>query len=91
MDLVKDPNAAGPLTRSTSLISNLDKALAWAKQILSSRFNGFDGSEEAVPKGIKASWFGDFVAIEVRHIEHVHDLVQVRADFGDLQIQPKIK
>ena len=27
VDLVKDPNAAGPLTRSTTLKSNLDKAL----------------------------------------------------------------
>ena len=28
VDLVKDPNAAGPLTRSTTLKSNLDKAVA---------------------------------------------------------------
>ena len=54
-------------------------------------FSGFDGFEEAMPKSVKSSRFGDFVTLEVRDIEHVYDLVKVRADFGNLQIQLKIK
>ena len=44
-----------------------------------------------MPKSIKSSRLGDFVAIEVRDIEHVYDLIKVRADFGNLQIQLKFK
>ena len=44
-----------------------------------------------MPKSIEPSWFSDFVTLEVSDIEHVYDLVQMRADFGDLQIQVKIE
>ena len=51
----------------------------------------FDGSQESLSQGVQVGRFGDFVAFGIGDVEDVDDLVEMGADFCDLEIEVEIR
>ena len=44
-----------------------------------------------MPKRVESCRLRDFLAVQIRDVENVDDLIQVRTDFSNLQIKLEIK